>query len=122
MGIEEILQSRRDEILDLAAQHRVSNVRVFGSVARGESRADSDVDFLVQVAPEAVWDLMALWGELEDLLDRKVGLIPEDCLLESLREPVLRDAVALSIFSSPAPAGHSTSGTHERELRTEKVP
>jgi predicted nucleotidyltransferase len=49
MGIDELLREKREEILRIAAKHGAYNVRVFGSVARGEARADSDVDFLVEI-------------------------------------------------------------------------
>jgi len=49
MRIEELLQDKREEILKIAARHGACNVRVFGSVARGESTEDSDVDFLIDL-------------------------------------------------------------------------
>ncbi|HEY0372261.1 MAG TPA: nucleotidyltransferase domain-containing protein, partial [Thermoanaerobaculia bacterium] len=51
MGIEEILGSKREEILRIAERHGVTSIRVFGSVARGEAGSQSDVDFLVEVGP-----------------------------------------------------------------------
>ncbi len=51
MDIAELLASKKDEILRIAATHGARNVRVFGSVARGEARPDSDVDFLVDMEP-----------------------------------------------------------------------
>lgn len=52
MGISEIIATRRDAILTTAARHGVTKIRVFGSVARGDARNDSDVDFLVEVGPQ----------------------------------------------------------------------
>lgn len=49
MGIDELLREKREEILKIAAKHGAYNVRIFGSVARGEATADSDVDFLVEI-------------------------------------------------------------------------
>ena len=49
MEIRKIIEEKREEILDLAAQHGASNVRIFGSVARGEESEDSDIDFLVEL-------------------------------------------------------------------------
>ncbi|MDZ4875296.1 MAG: hypothetical protein CLLPBCKN_004692 [Chroococcidiopsis cubana SAG 39.79] len=51
MSIHELLQKRREDILRIAAQHGASHVRIFGSVARGEAKPDSDVDFLVELEP-----------------------------------------------------------------------
>jgi predicted nucleotidyltransferase len=50
MGIDEILASKRDEIIRIAAKHGVSGIRVFGSVAHGEAGPDSEVDFLIELA------------------------------------------------------------------------
>ncbi|MBC6420996.1 MAG: nucleotidyltransferase domain-containing protein [Hormoscilla sp. SP5CHS1] len=55
MGIEELLKEKREEILEIAAKHGAINVRVFGSVARGEADADSDVDFLTLVVAGIMW-------------------------------------------------------------------
>ena len=51
MDIAELLEKKKEEILRIAARHGARNVRVFGSVARGEARPDSDVDFLVDMEP-----------------------------------------------------------------------
>ena len=94
MDIDQIKQ-QRNAILALTAQHEVSNVRVFGSVARGAAGPDSDVDFLIDVPSGTGWKWFYLWDELEALLGRKVDLIPSDSLRASIRETVLREAVAL---------------------------
>ena len=95
MGINELLKEDRQVILALAAKHGVSNVRVFGSVARGMAGPNSDVDFLIDVRPGTGWKWVDLWDELEELLGRKVDLIPADSLRESIRETVLREALPL---------------------------
>jgi predicted nucleotidyltransferase len=64
MGIDEILKDKRDEILRIAALRGAHHVRVFGSVARGDARPDSDVDFLVEMEPGR--SLMDLGGLLMD--------------------------------------------------------
>jgi len=90
------LQSRRTDILRLAALHGATNVRVFGSVARGEAGPDSDVDLLVKMeADRSLLDHVALWQELEDLLDRKVDLVSEKALHARMRERVLGEAIPL---------------------------
>ncbi|MFO0729658.1 MAG: nucleotidyltransferase domain-containing protein [Nitrospiraceae bacterium] len=74
----EILKSRRADILRLAQEHGARNVRVVGSVARGEARAESDVDFLVEMDNgRSLLDLIKLNQDLETLLDRKVDVLTD---------------------------------------------
>jgi hypothetical protein len=97
LGIEEVIGDKRAEILRLAHQHGAFNVRIFGSVARGEARSDSDVDFLVE------WDYTRLspWGgvgfeiDLQALLGRTVDVVSEKWVNPRLREQILREAVPL---------------------------
>ncbi len=94
--LEEILHRRRDEILSLAARRGAFNVRVFGSAARGEAGASSDVDFLVDLEPgRSLFDLGGLLMDLQDLLGRKVDVVTEKGLHWYIRERVLREAVPL---------------------------
>ncbi len=96
MGIDEILKPKREEILRIAAKHGAYNVRVFGSVARGEARPDSDVDFLVELEPRrSLMDLGGLLADLEDLLSRKVDVAEPDGLHWYIRDRVLQEAVPL---------------------------
>jgi hypothetical protein len=96
MGIEELLLPLREEILQIAAKHGAYNVRVFGSVARGEAREDSDVDFLVELEPKrGLFDYIALMQDLAELLGRKVDVAEPETLHELIREKVLQSAVAL---------------------------
>ena len=96
MGIEEILGSKRDEILRIAARHGVTSIRVFGSVARGEAGPESDVDFLIDAGAEVPpWFPGGLVADLEDLLGRRVDVV-ETCALRPRLQPyVLAEAVAL---------------------------
>jgi uncharacterized protein len=92
----DLLQKYRLEILRLAAKHGASNVRVFGSMARGEARPDSDVDFLVDFKSDyTFWDHIGLKQDLEDLLNRRVDVVLEKNLREEFRAYVLQDAVPL---------------------------
>jgi uncharacterized protein len=90
------LRERREDILALAQKHGASNVRVFGSVARGESDAASDVDFLVDFVPKkSLFDLGALLMDLQDLLGTKVDVVPEDWMRPQVRELAMQDVVPL---------------------------
>ncbi|MCC5636045.1 nucleotidyltransferase family protein [Nostoc sp. CHAB 5844] len=96
MGIEELLLPFREEILRIAAKYGAYNLRVFGSVARGEARPDSDVDFLVELEPgRNLLDRIGLIQDLEELLKRKVDVAKPSNLHELIRDKVLSEAVAL---------------------------
>ena len=96
MGIDELLREKREDILRIAAKHGAYNVRVFGSVARGQARADSDVDFLVDIeVGRNLLDRIALIQELEALLGRQVDVAKLKNLHECIREKVLQEAVLL---------------------------
>ena len=96
MGIDDLLLPFREEILRIATKHGAHNVRVFGSVARGEATPDSDIDFLVELEPgRNLLDRIALIQDLEELLNRKVDVAKPSNLHELIRERVLSEAVAL---------------------------
>lgn len=96
MTIAELLKTRRDEILAIAERHGASNVRIFGSVARGEAGPESDVDLLVDLERgRTLIDHGQLQVELEGLLGRKVDVVTERGLLSHLRARVLEEAVPL---------------------------
>jgi uncharacterized protein len=96
MGIEELLYEKKEEILRIAARHGASNVRVFGSVARGEASAQSDVDFLVELERgRSLLDHAALMIDLESLLGRRVDVATERGLKPRFREHILQEAVRL---------------------------
>jgi uncharacterized protein len=95
-ALRTIVEARREEILALAAHYGASNVRLFGSLARGTAHAQSDVDLLVSLADDrSLLDLVGLWQDLEALLGHSVDLVTERSLHEHIRERVLEEAVAL---------------------------
>lgn len=95
-AVEELLASKRVEILRIAAKHGASNVRVFGSAARGEAGPESDVDLLVQMEPgRSLLDHVALLQDLEDMLSRKVDVVNEKALHHSIRDRVMREATPI---------------------------
>lgn len=94
MTIEELLRTKRHEILRVAAQYGAGNVRVFGSVARGEADDRSDIDMLVEMEPgRSLLDLGGLQFELERLLGRPVDVVTERGLKARIRDRVLREAM-----------------------------
>jgi predicted nucleotidyltransferase len=96
MTIEQLRTQRREEILRLAATRGARNVRVFGSVARGDSDERSDIDFLVDLEPgRSLLDLGGLNLDLERLLGSSVDVVSSRGLRDRVRERVLREAVAL---------------------------
>jgi predicted nucleotidyltransferase len=93
MTIERLLVEKREEILRLAASRGTRNVRVFGSVARGEAGEDSDIDLLVDVESGcSLLDIVGLWLDLQELLGRKVDLLTEGGINHHLRGRILAEA------------------------------
>lgn len=91
-----VLQRYRAEILNLAVRHGAGNVRVFGSLARGEGREGSDLDLLVTLGEgRSLLDLVGLKQDLEDLTHRPVDVVTEQSLSPYLRERVLSEAIPL---------------------------
>ena len=96
MGIDDLLGARREDVLRLAAKHGARNVRIFGSAARGEANATSDLDFLVELEPgHNLLDMGGLLMDLQALLGRPVDVISEKGLRPSIRARILREAVPL---------------------------
>ncbi|MFH0822941.1 MAG: nucleotidyltransferase family protein [Pseudomonadota bacterium] len=96
MRIEKLLGEKREEILRIAATHGARNVRIFGSVARGESDEKSDVDLLVTFTPgTTLLDHAALIIELGELLGCKVDVASERGLRPRVKERVMSEAVPL---------------------------
>src|SRR5438874_6207930 len=96
MSYDELLQSKREEILRIAAKYGAYNVRIFGSVARGEADSESDIDFLMNMEPgRSLFDLGGLLSDLEDLLGCNVDVVTEDGLRDRIRDRVLKEAIAL---------------------------
>jgi predicted nucleotidyltransferase len=96
MGIHELLKVKREEILRIAAKHGARNVRIFGSVARGQAGAKSDLDVLVDLEPgHSLLDLGGFLMDLQELLGCKVDVVTEKGLRDRIRDRVLREAVPL---------------------------
>ena len=95
MTINEIL-AKREEIVRIAAKHGAYNVRIFGSAARGEADAESDIEILVDLEPgRSLLDHAALLLDLQQLLGCKVDVVTTRGLRERIRERVLQEAIPL---------------------------
>ena len=96
MGIEEVVQDKGEEILKIAAKHGACNLRVFGSVARGEANDKSDIDFLVDLGENlSPWFPVRLIRDLENLLGRQVDIVTKKGLKERIKKRVLQEAISL---------------------------
>ena len=91
-----LIEAHREEILALAERHGMQDVRVFGSMARGDADDSSDVDLLVSLHPgQSGLDLAALLTDVQELLNRRVDVVTELALHPEMRDRVLREAQPL---------------------------
>ncbi|AHJ31577.1 nucleotidyltransferase family protein [Nodularia spumigena CS-584] len=96
-GLKQLLHEKREEILRIATQHGAYNLRLFGSVARGEETDASDIDFLVDYDLDKIspWFPGGLISDLENLLNRKVDVVTPKSLHDLIRDKVFHEAVYL---------------------------
>jgi predicted nucleotidyltransferase len=96
MDLNQLVKEKREEILQIAAKHGAYNVRLFGSVARGEAGPESDVDFLIEMEEgRSLFDLADLLADLQDLLNCKVDISEPEGLHWFIRDQILKEAVFL---------------------------
>jgi len=96
MTLEDLLKARREEILKVCARYGARNVRVFGSLARGEADEQSDIDLIVEFEPgRSLLDHAGLWLELQELLGVKVDVVSSRGIKARIRERVLQEAIPL---------------------------
>ncbi|MBE9007119.1 nucleotidyltransferase domain-containing protein [Fortiea sp. LEGE XX443] len=97
MGLKQLLQEKREEIFNIAAKHGAYNLRVFGSIARGEETEVSDIDFLIDYDLNKIsaWFPGGLIQDLEALLNRKVDVVTIQSLHYLIRDKVLHEAISL---------------------------
>jgi hypothetical protein len=96
MNPGELVRAKREDILRIAEKHGASNVRLFGSIARGEDDEKSDIDLLVDLEPgKTLLDHAGLMIALEELLKREVDVFTVGTLKARIRERVLREAIPL---------------------------
>ncbi|MEU5849542.1 nucleotidyltransferase family protein [Saccharopolyspora shandongensis] len=88
------VRAHRDRIYEIAERYGIDNVRVFGSVARGDADDDSDLDLLIDVAPDtSLWDMSGFALDVEDLLDVFTQVVTPNGLKPRIRDEVLAEAV-----------------------------
>jgi uncharacterized protein len=96
MDARDLLEEKREDILGIAERYGARNVRIFGSVARGDAGPESDVDFLVELEPgRTLFDLGGLLYELRELLGIPVDVVTEKGLRDHVRPSVLKEAMPL---------------------------
>ena len=96
MDIRDLLKEKGKDMLRIAARYGARNVRIFGSVVRGQADAQSDIDILVDMEPgRTLFDLGGLWWELNELLPVKVDVVTEKGLKPRIKDRVLNEAVPL---------------------------
>lgn len=95
MNIEFLRNNYRNQILEIAEVCNVENVRVFGSVARGDAGSNSDVDFLVHIRPNTGIEFFGMKADLEKLLNIKIDVVTDTTLHPRIRERILNEAIAL---------------------------
>lgn len=96
MKVREFLNENRESILRIAARYGATNIRIFGSAARGDADENSDIDFLVDMEPgRSLFDLGGFLMGLQNLLDRKVDVVTETGLRPRIRATVLKEAMPL---------------------------
>ena len=84
---------KRDQIVSIAAQYKISNVKLFGSVLREEEKTESDIDFLVDCGADcSLFDLISLKYDLEEILGRKIDVVTSDSVHWTLRDKILQEA------------------------------
>ena len=97
MKLKQLLQEKREEIIAIAAKHGAYNIRIFGSVARGEGDKTSDIDFLIDydLSKISPWFPGGLLVDLEDLLGYQVDIVTEKGLHDFIKVNILKEAIKL---------------------------
>ena len=98
MNLFELLKEKRHQIYEIAQMHGAENIRVFGSVARGEETRDSDIDILIDIQDINKLSFFfpgGLIADLESLLGRKIDVVVESSVKPELKPQILKEAKAL---------------------------
>ena len=96
IDLQELVRKHRQEILQAAVRYGARNLRLFGSVARGDFKPESDVDILIELEKgRSLFDMVGLGLDLEKILGRKVDVFTENSLKDRIRARVLKEAIPL---------------------------
>ena len=96
MNLYELVKQKRQEILKIADKHGAYNVRIFGSVARGQANENSDLDLIVDLrSGRSLWDLGGLWVELNELLKVRIEVFTTTTLKEEVRGNALNETIKI---------------------------
>ena len=96
MNVSKALSNKREEILRITAALGATNLRVFGSVSRGDATDKSDLDLLINLEPgRTILDIIAIKQDLEDLLGCAVDVVTENAVSPYIREQILKEAISL---------------------------
>ncbi len=94
-AIDDII-AKRDQIIGIASQYKISNIKLFGSVLREEETDESDIDFLVECGDDcSLFDLISMKYDLEEILGRKIDVVTSDSVHWILRDKILQEARAI---------------------------
>jgi len=96
MPLNTLITKNRNAIKEIAQRYNATNLRIFGSMARGDAGPDSDVDILADLDTNtSLLDRIALSQEIEDLLGRKIDLVTPDKLHRIIKDKIINEAVSL---------------------------
>ncbi len=96
MPLNRLITNNRNAIKEIARRYNATNIRVFGSMARGDADPDSDVDILADLDTNtSLLDRIAMTQEIEDLLGRKIDLVTPDKLHRIIKDKIIKEAVPL---------------------------
>ena len=96
MAVSNTLKNKRDEILTIAKKYGAKNIRIFGSMARGEETLQSDLDIIVEMEKgSSLLDIIAIKQDIEELLGLNVDIVTEASISPYIRDMVLKEAVNL---------------------------
>ena len=95
MDLITLRRDYKDKIIEIAKDCRVDNIRIFGSVARGEQSRDSDIDFLVHLRPDTGLGLGRMNWKLKELLGCKVDIVPDTSVHWAIKDEIMKESVPL---------------------------
>ena len=95
LGIKEIIGDKREAILAAAAKYGIENVRIFGSVARGDAKLDSDIDLLVDLRKSGYFQMFDFMHEMESVLSRKIDVVSDRGLDKYIGPYIIKEAKPL---------------------------